>query len=624
MSRFAPIGIAIACWLGWPTAGPATAAEAAPGTVVQDAYYGEALFHFYREDHFAALVHLLVARDAGRLTHHAEEAELLLGGLYLHYGQHDRAESIFTRLLDASTAPRVRDRAWFYVGKVRYQRGLFDAALAAFAQVGTQLPADLAAELPMLRAQSHLAAGRVEPAIAALDGWNGAADWLPFARYNLGVALLRAGRFAQGAAQLDAVGQSPAQGAEQLGLRDQANLALGYAYLQGGLDDAAAPVLARVRLDGPFSNKALLGAGWASAARADYQAALTPWLALRDRDLLDSAVQESLLAIPYAYAQLDAHGTAVQEYESALAMFDVEIGRLDLAIQRAREGGLVPAILRADDAGIGRWHWELEQLPDTLEARYLYHLLADHEMQEGLRNVRDLMALDAQLTDWAERLGAFRDMVDTRAQAFAALAPAAGSRLDAVDLAPLRARRNSLAARLAEAAERRDPVALATAAELDQWRRLGAIEASPALAAPQAADARERQRILRGVLAWQLDREFKYRLWQQRRALASLDAELERAAGGRERGRQARGGVPAELDSFAARIRDLAPRIGALRARLAAQRSREEAILQARAVESLEAQRARLSAYRVEAQFALATVYDRAAARTAQTGEAPQ
>lgn len=620
MPRCAPIGLALACWVGWPAGAPA--ADAAPGTIVQDAYYGEALFHFYREDHFTALTHLLAARAAGRLANHADDAELLLGGLYLHYGQHDRAERIFTRLLDGSAAPRVRDRAWFYLGKVRYQRGLFDAAIAAFAQVGAELPQDLAAELPMLRAQSHLAAGRPAEAIRTLDGWSGAADWLPFARYNLGIALLRAGRFADGAAQLDAVGQEPATGAEQLALRDQANLALGYAYLQGGLDGAAAPVLARVRLDGPLSNKALLGAGWARASQADYRAALAPWLALRERDLLDSAVQESLLAIPYAYAQLEAHGAAVQEYESALAMFDVEIGRLDVAIERAREGGLVPAILRADDAGIGRWHWELEALPDTLEARYLYHLLADHEMQEGLRNVRDLMALDAHLADWAERLGAFRDMVDTRSQAFAALAPVAGARVDGIDLAPLRARRDALAARLAEAAAHRDPVALATAAELDQWRRLAAIEASPALASPAAADARERHRILKGALAWALDREFKYRLWQQERALASLDAALERATDGRERARRARGGVPAELEGFAGRIRGLAPRIGALRARLAAQRSREEAVLQARAVATLEAQRARLSAYRVEAQFALATVYDRAAGRTVQSGEA--
>jgi hypothetical protein len=73
------------------------------GSVVRDLYYGETLFHFYQDEHFDALTHLLVARDSGRVSNHEAESELLLGGLYLHYGQHVRAEQIFSRLLQDST-----------------------------------------------------------------------------------------------------------------------------------------------------------------------------------------------------------------------------------------------------------------------------------------------------------------------------------------------------------------------------------------------------------------------------------------------------------------------------------------------------------------------------------------
>ncbi|NIW25563.1 MAG: hypothetical protein GWN29_13900, partial [Gammaproteobacteria bacterium] len=65
-------------------------------------------------------------------------------------------------------------------------------------------------------------------------------------------------------------------------------------------------LLQRVRLEGPFSNKALLGVGWADAERGDYRAALSPWLELRQRNIIDPAVQESLLAVPYAFSQLGA------------------------------------------------------------------------------------------------------------------------------------------------------------------------------------------------------------------------------------------------------------------------------------------------------------------------------
>ena len=57
-------------------------------------------------------------------------------------------------------------------------------------------------------------------------------------------------------------------------LRDRANLALGFAYLQANQPDKARVPLERVRLNGAYSNKALLGLGWADAALGDYQAAL--------------------------------------------------------------------------------------------------------------------------------------------------------------------------------------------------------------------------------------------------------------------------------------------------------------------------------------------------------------
>ena len=52
-----------------------------PGTEVQDPHYGEVLFHFYQQDDFTALTHLLASRSTGRLEDHKAEAELLRGAL---------------------------------------------------------------------------------------------------------------------------------------------------------------------------------------------------------------------------------------------------------------------------------------------------------------------------------------------------------------------------------------------------------------------------------------------------------------------------------------------------------------------------------------------------------------
>jgi len=597
--------VLLACW-------PAVALSDVLRTgEVRALYFGEVLFHFYQDDHFTALNHLLAAREQGRLDAHADDAELLLGGLYLHYGQHLQAEAIFDQLLTESVNPRVRDRAWFYLGKVRYQRSLFAEALAALERIEGQLPHALAAELPMLQAQAHMALGDFAAAAAVLDRWRGPEDWVPYARYNLGVALVRLGRFEQGAAVLDQLGRRSAATAELRNLRDQANLALGYALLQQDQFDQAVPVLSRVRLAGAFANRALLGVGWAEAARDNYQSALTPWLTLKDRDLLDSAVQESLLAVPYAFGRLDAHSSAASEYQAALVAYDREIGRLDVAIEQAREGGLIAAVLADDDPAIAHWYWQLDAVPDALETRYLFHLIAHHDFQEGLRNFRDLLALEKHLDEWHEKLLTYEHMVATQRLAWQQREPVVAGRLAEVDLNALQAQRDALARRLEQAAASRDISALATGDEQMYWQWLEELEQGPAFAAAPAA-TRERHRLLKGSLIWQLDADFEYRLWQQGQRLRALDEALLEAGQRDQLIAGVRATAPDSLADYAERIAAVRPRLEQMRQQIAAARTRQSGQLVAQAIGELGEQRDRLQAYRLEAQFALATIYDRA------------
>ncbi len=590
-----------------------------PGTVVDDPYYGEVLFHFYQRDDFTALTHLLAARQVGRLDQHKAEAELLLGGLYLSYGQHREAGRIFEFLLDSEPSASVRDRAWFYLGKVRFQRGLFADALLALEQVGDELPEGLAAEYYLLRAQSHMGLEQYAQAAAVLHEREGSEDWLAYGRYNLGVALVRMGDQAAGAKMLNELGLLSSKEPELVNLRDKANLALGYTYLQSDQAAAAREVLRRVRLNGPFSSKALLGVGWADALQENYRDALLPWLELRYRDLLDGAVQESLLAIPYAYGKLAAHGSAADHYINAVAAFDGEMAGIDRAIQRANSGQLVPRLLFDDDPEIGHWYWQLGEIKDNSDGRYLYHLVANHDFQEGLRNYRDLVALQGYLQQWSAKLVAYQDMVDTRQQAYDQRLPIIDARLSELSLPSIRARRDEAAARLARARQARDVAELATADERYHWDSLMALEANPALNLPAAEDARQRQRILKGVLLWNFDREFNYRVWQQTRKLVELDALLAQAEAGVDENAKARRGIPEELRLYRGRIAALAPRIDEMQLKLAAALGGQERRLQALAVRELEAQKERLATYRVQARFALATIYDRANAAAAGT-----
>ena len=87
----------------------------------------------------------------------------------------------------------------------------------------------------------------------------------PYARFNLGVALIRSGDVAQGGGTARPDRQRAAADEEQRSLRDRANVALGFAALATKQPEQARSFLERVRLAGPQSNKALLGFGWAAA-----------------------------------------------------------------------------------------------------------------------------------------------------------------------------------------------------------------------------------------------------------------------------------------------------------------------------------------------------------------------
>src|SRR6266478_1004271 len=105
--------------------------------------------------------------------------------------------------------------------------------------------------------------GKFDEAIRLLVSWKGAPGWSAYARFNLGVALVRQKRLADADPFLTAVGTMYAETPEMLALKDRANLALGFAELQADQPAKAKESLERVRLNGPYSNKALLGNGWA-------------------------------------------------------------------------------------------------------------------------------------------------------------------------------------------------------------------------------------------------------------------------------------------------------------------------------------------------------------------------
>ena len=580
---------------------------------VQDLAYGDVLFYFYQDDYFDSITRLLAARQLGRVAHTPEEAELLLGGLYLSLGEHVEAGRIFEALLKKNTSEFVRNRAWFYLGKVWYQRGYLDESERALRQVSDKIDQRINAERYMLLAQLMMRQGRYDDAIAALGNWHGTPDWTAYAQFNLGVALVRRGRLPEAIGYLDRVGNIQTRSEELLALKDKANLALGFALLQAQRAAEAKPILQRVRLEGPYSSKALLGVGWADAGMGEFKRALIPWLELRKRGLVDSAVQESFLTVPYAYAQLSAMGQAAEYYNSAIQSFDDELKRIDESIEGIRTGKLLDRLLNDDKKDTLTWYWQLTTVPNAPESRYLYTLLASNEFQEGLKNYREINFMSRNLDDWRDDVSAYDNMIDTRQEAYNQRVPKADAVLAATDLNRLTQKRVDFESRINEIEKSSDVAALGTPAEQQTWVRLKHVEeyltAHPD--DPDLSDMREKHRLMRGVMYWRLSESFKARLWNERRSVKELEGQLKETQRRAVLVRQAREGTPLTTGGYAAKVGAIRARIDELQGQLSDVSERQNLFLQSLAIHELEGQKQRIETYQIQARYELAAIYDR-------------
>ncbi|MGH8285856.1 MAG: hypothetical protein ACRETT_08830, partial [Steroidobacteraceae bacterium] len=202
-----------------------------------------------------------------------------------------------------------------------------------------------------------------------------------------------------------------------------------------------------------------------------------------------------------------------------------------------------------------------------------------------------------------------------REHAYAERLPRADALLASGLASDIEARRGDLRLRLNGIEAGADVAALGSAEEREQWSRIRVLEDALAAApdSEEAAALRERLRLVKGVLYFRLNEAFRARAWQQRRSLKDLDVALREAQNRWIRVARARKAAPTNTGEFAARMTALRERIGGLNVRLAAAAAKQNDFLEQLAIAELEAQKQRLATYQIQARYALASIYDRAA-----------
>jgi|SRR5688572_26895125 len=608
------------------------AAHPVAGSDLKDLYFGDALYRALQGQFFDALQRLdtelvmyrgLDQPELDTLHFHINNAEFSVGDFELNYRMHHKAGRAIKAVLEGAVDDAVRNEAAFRLARIHFQKGQLDDAMHALARIQGTVPEDIRDDIEFLRANVHMATGRPSEAVKVLEQPRSDESLTGFVAYNLGIALLQDNRGQQAIEQLDKAGQLPAGDTADLAIRDKSNLLLGTMLFESNNFDRARQSWDRVRLDGPFSNQALLRAGWAEASAKQYDRALVPWSILAEREPTDVAVQEAVLALPHAYASLNLHGRAAINFGRALELFTNQIERVDASIASIREGRFLKALIREETRQDKGWVISLRTLPDAPETYYLMELMASHDFQTALQNYLDLEELRSKLVTWQTNLDAFDEIVQLRGQNYDPLLPEVDAQFRELD-ARIKLRleqRRQLGRRLQAMLTAPRPDYLATSEERIAGERIALIEKQLGNSNnPESVALLQRAARLRGALTWRMETEYHERLTAAHAHLNELNAEVEaltRQYDAFVRTRQAAShsyvGYDVQISRLRERVADALPRVDALMAR-------QGHMIETVAINQLDARRKRLVTQQVEARYGVADSYDRAS--RAQAGEA--
>ncbi len=605
-------------------ASSAWAGNPAPKQGLRDLYFGEAFYLASQGDWFDAISRLdtELAQHRGvdeperdTLYYHVNQAQFAVGDFELSYRMHQRAGRAIKAVIEGKVEEPVRNEAIFRLARMYFQKDQPVNAQSALERIKGAIPANIHSDLVFLRTQILMANGRFTEAAVILKDLQDVKSLEGLCSYNLGIALIKAGKELEGRQYLDRTGQINSNDALVMAIKDKANLVLGSKLLKEKNYEVAKQVLDRVRMNGPFSNQALLGSGWADAFLGRFEKAMVPWSILVTREVTDAPAQEAMLAVPYAYGKLNVYSRAALMYGSALEKFGTEADKLGASIKSVHEGRFLQALLREELKQDADWVVKLRKLPQTPETYYLLELMASHDFQESLKNYLDLEQLRKRLETWERDLDAFKDIIEKRRAYYEPLLPAIDREFRRLD-SQMRLRleqRDRIAKRLKAMLVAPRPDYLATAKERIISEKITLLErklTAGGTAVP--SEVADRIKGLRGVLHWNIYTEYDHRFTEAHKHLRDLNSEVEllkRQYTAFVRTRQA---ATQSYEGYDDIIHRQALRIQASREKIGQLMARQGNMLETMAANELSRRLERIKEFQIKARFAMADSYDRA------------
>ncbi|MET1253648.1 tetratricopeptide repeat protein [Aliikangiella maris] len=586
--------------------------------IIEDLAYGNILFDYYRGKPINALNSILVAQQQNTLNNHTQSARLLSGVIYLDLGMLTLAQKIFNELLtEADLQSGLFSKIEFYLGKLHYKQGDLKQAEFRLSRIIDTLDSKLKDEGLVILSNIAVSHGNKQQAREWLDLISENSQLSAFSQFNLGMLWLREGQFEQAQPILSNIRATDKEDPVVKGLHDKANIALGYYLLAQKQFTEAREYLNQVRLESPSSNKALLGMGWSYGEEGNYRKALSFWLELNKRDIRDIAVQEVLLAVPYAYQKLNAMQLALEHYVNASTQYQQQLDLIDSLLLKINNEGLIESFVsqivnqapELSDKGV-----EDSQLFGDQYDYYLFELISQHHFNEGFRSYQKLGQLAQILSYWESQLPAFTDILDTNQLRFQEKLPLVDSYLNQGAFDQYTLQLELMKSHLNDVKQNKNLHVIANEKQLKLHQRINSLMQKLSIIPSELLtdDQRLKAERAKGVLQWQFEENKTEKIWQLEKEINQIESVLQELQNRKFSLANARQKAAGRFDGYQQKIDVAANKLLSLRDKIKVQITLQAEDLKSQIIAVLNKRKATLDYYLLQSDLSVARLHEKA------------
>jgi hypothetical protein len=220
--------------------------------------------------------------------------------------------------------------------------------------------------------------------------------------------------------------------------------------------------------------------------------------------------------------------------------------------------------------------------------------------------------MKGRLVQWQNEMPAYHNILDLRRQTYEKRLPKLNEHAQSIMHETFQSQMKQLAHEVKRIDREEDEVALNTKAERQLLNKLDKVEEqiNDLKGSIEVYDSWEKYKFLRGIIEWEINTDFKVRLWKAKKQLNELDKILTETAARQSGLGQVKIRAPKGFEGYGDQINEMQVRIEALQIDLRKSLIKQQHYVQRLVITELLNHQKRISDYRDQARFSIARIND--------------